>query len=177
MTEIEVPLEKVQEDIHHHVSHSHESSGFMMKGALLSAILAVLAAISALMAGHYANEAMLEQLHSSDSWSYYQAKGIKSSIAEIKMMVSPKDSEALHEKIAEYKKEQDEIKKQAEEKAGESQHHLHQHETLASSVTFFQVAIALTAIAVLTRKRRFMSVSLVLGVIGALLMAKGIFFA
>jgi heme/copper-type cytochrome/quinol oxidase subunit 4 len=174
MTEIEVPMEKVQEDILHQAQHSHDNSNFMMKGALLSAILAVLAAISALMAGHFANEAMLEQLKSSDAWSYYQAKGIKASIAEIKQLVNPKDSESLQAKIEGYKKEQEEIKKEADENQHESQIHLHKHETLASAVTFFQIAIALTAISVLTRKRRFMSLALILGLVGTVLMGLGL---
>ncbi len=175
MEEIEVPIEKLQEDIHHQIQHSGDSSGFMMKGALLSAILAVFAAISALMAGHYSNEALVEQLSASDSWAYYQAKGIKSSITEIKMMVSPKDSESLQNKLEEYKKQQEEIKLEAEAKQVESRHHLTMHQALASAVTFFQIAIALTAISVLTKKRRFMSLSLALGIIGALMMARGLF--
>ncbi len=174
MEEIEVPIEKLQEDMHHQIEHSHDSTGFMMKGALLSAILAVFAAISALMAGHYSNEALVEQLSASDSWAYYQAKGIKSSITEIKMMVSPKDAESLKEKMGEYKQQQEEIKKEAEEKQAESRHHLTKHQALASAVTFFQIAIALTAISVLTKKRRFMSISMVLGIIGAMMMARGL---
>ena len=62
MEEIEVPLEQVQEDIHHHATHgghgSEDKVSFISKGALLSAIFAVLAAISALFAGHYSNEAI-----------------------------------------------------------------------------------------------------------------------
>ena len=174
MEEIEIPIEKLQEDIHHEIEHGHDSTGFMMKGALLSAVLAVFAAICALMAGHYSNEALIEQLSASNAWAYYQAKGIKSSITEIKLMVSPKDAEPLKEKMAEYKQQQEEIKKEAEEKQEESRHHLSKHQALASAVTFFQIAIALTAISVLTRKRRFMGGSLVLGIIGALMMARGL---
>ena len=36
-----------------------------------------LAAIAALLAGHAANEALLEQIKASDQWSYYQSKSIK----------------------------------------------------------------------------------------------------
>lgn len=160
MEEIEVPLEKVQEDIHHHAEHGGGAS-FISRGALLSALLAVLAAISALMSGHYANDAMLEQIHASDSWSYYQAKGIKASLAELK---------SDDAKVAEYKKQQEEIKQEAEKKQHESEHHLKVHETLSGAVTLFQVAIALTAIAVLTRKKHFVSIAAILGVFGLALM-------
>src|ERR1035437_4112507 len=152
MSEIEVPLEKVQEDIHHLVQHG-DVSPMMNWAALLSAFLAVAAAVSALFAGHYANDAMIEQIQSSDHWSYYQAKGIKLAIAEFRL--SNEASPKLTEKIEGYKKEQEEIKSAAQKKENESRQHLQRHEKLAASVTFFQVAIGLTAIAVLTRKRRF----------------------
>jgi hypothetical protein len=165
MSEIEVPIDKVQEDIHHLIEHG-DRRPMMNISAMLSAFLAVAAAISALFAGHYANDAMIEQIQSSDHWSYYQAKGIKLAIAELRQESNPSDK--LAEKIAGYKQEQEEIKAQAGEKEAESRAHLIKHEKLAASVTFFQVAIALTAIAVLTRKRRFLGIAGGLGVAGLL---------
>ena len=53
-----------------------------MMVALTAALLSVLAAITALFASHYANEAMIEQIQASDQWSFYQAKGIKSVVLE-----------------------------------------------------------------------------------------------
>src|SRR4051794_12841744 len=115
MDEIEVPLEKVQEDIQHLSSHgSGHSPPMMNMAALLSAFLAVAAAVSALFAGHYANEAMIEQIQSSDHWSYYQAKGIKTALAEFRNQTE--HSAELDAKIEKYHADQEEIKKQAEEK-------------------------------------------------------------
>jgi hypothetical protein len=178
MSEIEVPLEQLQENIQHHAQHSHGSGNpeLMMRGAFISAILAVCAAVSALMAGHQANEAMIEQIQASNDWAYYQAKGIKASIAELKTGGEAKDAEAAKQKVNEYKQQQEEIKHQAEEKQTASKEHLHRHETLASSVTFFQVAIALTAISVLTRRKRFLHFSLILGIVGVALFTKGWLF-
>ena len=45
--------------------------------ALSSALLAGFAAVSSLMAGHHANEAMMSQIESADQWSFYQSKSIK----------------------------------------------------------------------------------------------------
>ena len=173
MEEIEVPLEKVQEDIHHAATHGGELSGLMTYGALISAILAVFAAVSALYSGHAANEAMLEQIRSSDRWSYYQAKGIKASLAELKLHQMPEMREKVEEKIQEYKKEQEDIRKEAEKLQEESAVHLHKHETLSRAVTFFQVAIALTAISVLARKRRFLLLAMALGLIGLIFLVLG----
>jgi hypothetical protein len=165
MSEIEVPLEKVQEDIQDSVAHG-EATRWMNLAALLSAFLAVAAAVSALFAGHYANDAMLEQIQASNQWAYYQAKGIKLSLAEFRSQNG--ESEKLKEKIEKYHQDQDNIKDQAMHFEDESRGHLQRHENLAASVTLFQVAIALTAIAVLTRKRRFLLTSMALGAAGLL---------
>jgi len=172
MTEIEVPLEKVHEDIHHaaHQAGDPDSKSFMNRAALLSAFLAVLAAVSALFAGHFANDAMIEQIQSSDHWSFYQAKGIKMAIAELHQESAP--SEKTAEKIQRYKEEQSEIKREADKKAAESKEHLHKHESLAASVTLFQIAIALTAIAVLTRKKSFLVLAAGIGAVSFLWMIK-----
>ncbi len=172
MTEIEVPIDQVQEDIHHQAVHG-DGDSTASRGALLCAILAVAAAISALFAGHFANESMILQMQSSDQWAYYQAKGIKASLSELKGQIL-KDETSL-EKVAEYKKEQEEIKSEAEAKQKESQDKLHLHESLAASVTLFQIAIALTAISVLSRKRVFLNVALVMAVIGLLQMLRTFF--
>jgi hypothetical protein len=74
----EVPLEQSQEEIAHHAHHATEK--WILGVALTAAFLAVLAAITALLAEHHANEAMLDQIRSSDKWSFYQAKSIKANL-------------------------------------------------------------------------------------------------
>lgn len=183
MTEIEVPVEQVQEEIHHQAEHSKEV--WISRVALSSACLAALAAVSALLAGHHANEAMIDQIQASDSWSYYQAKGIKSSLLSTKMALleslgksgGVKDQEKDREKLEEYKKEQAEISEKAKEKEHSSGHHLHIHEVLARSVTLFQVAIAMAAITVLTRRRNFWFLSLIFGAVGIGFMIQGLLFS
>ncbi len=171
MDEIEVPIESSQEHIHHEALHADPSHQSMMsKAAILSAFLAVAAAISALFAGHYANEAMIEQIKASDQWSYYQAKGIKSTLTQLQFDLHP--SEKLSSKVETYKADQESIKEAADTLEESSHHHLHLHESLAASVTLFQVAIALTAIAVLTRKKHFLIISSSFGLLGLIWMAK-----
>jgi hypothetical protein len=153
--EIEVPTEHLHEAME---EKAHEG-GFNLRVALSSALIAVLAAVCALFAGTYANEAMLAQLKASDQWSYYQAKSIKSSILESKFDVlkglghraDPKELA----KVAEYKKDMADITTQADALTRESDDLMAKHELLAKGVTLFQVAIALSAIAALT-KRRFL---------------------
>ena len=176
MEEIEVPIEQAQEEIHHHAETS--GSRWISQVALSSALFAALAAVGALLSGHHSNEAMIEQIHASDHWSYYQAKSIKSSILGTKVAVL----EALNKPVSaedetkqkEYKKDQDELKKEATENEAVSAHHLSVHQILARSVTFFQVAIALAAISVLTKRRRFWYVSLLFGIAGVASLIHGL---
>jgi hypothetical protein len=175
MEEIEVPTEHLHENINEHAEQSRER--WIMMVALTAALLAVLAAISALMAGHHANEATIEQIKASDQWAYYQAKGIKSAVLETKTAIlhgMGKSVDVSDEaKIKEYKNQQTEIDKEARELQQSSQRHLDIHHGLAQSVTIFQIAIAICAIAVLTKKRMLWYGSLLLGIIGSgmLLMA------
>ena len=179
MDEIEVPLEQLQEDIHHHAMHGGER--WLSLGAVLSAFLAVFAAISALTAGHHANEAMIDQIRASDAWSFFQAKSIKASILEtrievLKAMGKPV-LEANAKKLEEYRSEQKELQKQAKEYEETSEHHLVHHQILAKSVTMFQIAIALTAISVLVRRRQLMWVSTAFGAIGLGFLGYGLLVA
>src|SRR5205085_483146 len=153
----EVPTEHLHEHIHEHAHKAKVS--WVMGVALSSALLAAAAAVASLRAGHYANEAMSAQINSANKWSYFQSKSIKESQLNGKMEiidalgkdVSPKDKD----KAEEYKRDKGEIQKEAEALENESKHLFHRHEIMAKAVTFFQVAIAISAISVLTRKKSF----------------------
>src|SRR5262249_15006330 len=126
------------------------------------------------LAGHYANEAMLEQMKASDGWAYFQAKGIKASVLQSKVellgSLGKEPAAKDVEKIAEYGKEQKEIEEKAKEEEHHSEHHMQQHSVVARAVTVFQIAIALSAIAVLTKKKGVWFGSMVLGAVGAVFM-------
>lgn len=166
--EIEVPTEH----LHEHMEHGAEESRqrWILGVALSSAFLAAFAAVAALMAGFHANEAMIERIKASDQWSYYQAKGIKSAVLETKMellkSLKKQVSEKDEEKVKGYKDDQEKINEEAKKDEESSEDHLKHHETLAHSVTLFQVAIAVGAIAALTRRKPFWFVSLGFGAVG-----------
>ena len=177
--EIEVPTEHLHEQIHEAAEgHHHHAGGFNMQVALSTALLAVLAAIAALLAGHAANEALLEQIQASDQWSYYQSKSIKENVLTTKLSLIVAMGKTIEgadaKKLTEYKTDMEEIKKEAEAKEAESASHMKHHVTLARSVTLFQIAIALAAIAVLTKKRPLWLGSLALGAIGAFFFVGGL---
>src|SRR3954471_16464057 len=144
MEETEVPLEHLHEHIHHHAEHGGES--WISHVALSTAILAVLAAITGLLSGKHANEAMMAQIEASNQWNYYQAKSIKASVLEAKVTVTEAATEKDKEKAVQYQEEQVEIKREAEQKQAEAKSNFHKHETFARGVTMFQIGIAIAAI-------------------------------
>jgi hypothetical protein len=175
----EVPTEHLHEEIHHHAEHSRES--WVLGVALSSALLAGLAAISALMAGHHANEAMLSQIESSDQWSYFEAKSIKQAQMATKIdllsALGKAPANADEAKMAQYDADKEQIQKKAEEFEKDAQSHLHTHQALAASVTMFQIAIAVGAIAVLMNRRAFWLGSLLVGVIGIVFLIQSFLLA
>src|SRR5262252_2505870 len=164
MEEAEVPLEHLHEKVRETAEHS--GTFWISWVALSTAILAVLAAIAGLLSGEHANEAMMNQIESSDKWNYYQAKGIKASVLDAKMSLSGAPNESDKSKRDRYEKEQEQIKSEAERKEAAAKSNFHQHEVFARAVTMFQIAIAIAAISALTRKRKFWFVSLLFGAAG-----------
>ena len=83
----EVDTDKLHEAIEEELEK--EGGAFLKRVALTTAILAALAAISALRAGATVNEALVLkteatrlQAEASDQWAYYQAKGVKAGVQE-----------------------------------------------------------------------------------------------
>ncbi len=142
--------------------------------AITTAFIAVIAAIATLQSGNFANQALLEkndavllQSKASDQYNYYQAKGIKKNIAEASYL-STKDEKQKQE-AQRYDAEQRGIQKtadayeaQAAESNKQAEHFLEQHHRAALAVTFFQIAIALSAMSALLKRKSFWYLSLAL---------------
>jgi hypothetical protein len=181
--EIEVDTDKLQEAIHEEVEK--EGGTLLRTIALTTALFAALAAVSSLLAGSTVNEALALkteatqlQAQASDQWAYYQAKGIKAVVLEAqKGLLASGDKSIppdLDKSIARCKNEQQEAQKEAQEferrrdeKGTDADLLIHRHHFFAYAVALLQVAIALGAVAALTRKRLAWLGSMALGVIGA----------
>jgi fatty acid desaturase len=167
------------------------SPSWTLSLSLSTAIIAVFAAIASLQSGAHANaailsknEAVLSQARASDQWAYYQAKGIKQAIyasqADGLSESRPDEAKKMRVEAEHYKAEQAEVEKQAREleaavrEAGKAaDESLERHHQFAISVTVFQVAIALAAIAALTRRKPLWFVSLAVGVAGLVFFVRG----
>jgi uncharacterized protein DUF4337 len=176
MEDPEVPTEQLQEEIHHRVSEHGER--WTLGVALSCALLASLAAVASMSAGHYATEAMMSQIESANQWSYFQSKSIKEgqlrSKTELLEALGKPPSDADKTKASEYQQDKEQIQKKAEELSNEAKRYLGTHHVLARSVTMFQIAIAVGAISVLTRRPAFWFLSLAFGALGIVFVAQGL---
>ncbi|MBS1139365.1 MAG: putative transrane protein [Proteobacteria bacterium] len=163
----------------HEVEHvaQHGGDSFTSRLAVLTAILSTVGAIFGYMGGHsqnaallYKNEAAIQKTSASNQWNYYQAKSNKQNLAELSVTLTTGEAqEKFKEAVERYKKEKEEIKAEAdklEAAAKEADHkseaEMHVHERWALATTLLQIAIALAAITLLTRKRWLLA-----GVLGA----------
>ena len=174
MEEIEDPTERLKETME---AAEEKKERWTLYVALSTAVIAVLAAIAGMLGNHHANEGVLEQIRASDKWAYYQSKSIKAELAAsanqvltaIGKPVPPDNSE----KTARYEKEKAEIKAQAEEGEKSSEEHMRVHVVFSRAVTIYQIAIAISAIAILTRRKLLWYISLLLTVAGCVFFALG----
>ena len=187
----EVPTETLTEEIRE--EFEHEGGALLRRIALTTALFAALAAIAALRAGATVNEALVLkteaarlQAEASDQWAYYQAKGIKAATAEAArtswLAIAKEPPAEYAEKQKRYGEEQKEIEKKArekekerDEKSKEADELLHHHHGFANTVALVQVAIALGAVAALTRNKPVWAGSLVLGIAATVLFAVTLF--
>lgn len=146
----------------------HAGNQLAQRIALMTAVLATIGAMISYQSGSAQTEAMflknesiLKQAEASDQWSYYQAKSMKGHIAEATADTasSPTVRTKYLDQLARLEKEKAEI--QAGAKKLQSQSHqlgeasetkLRPHERLALAMTFIQIAVALAAITVLTKR-------------------------
>jgi len=155
----------------HELEHAaqHEPKGFAGQLAVITAILATVGAFFSYMGGAtqasaalYKNDAAIKKTEAANKWNYFQAKSSKQNLAELALDLAASDEQKVKykDKIARYEKEKNDIKAEAEKLEEESTHfdeqsgeQMHQHHRWAQATTALQVAIALAAIALLTKRR------------------------
>jgi uncharacterized protein DUF4337 len=174
MEELEDPTERLKETME---AAEEKKENWTLSVAMSTAIIAVLAAIAGMLGNHHANEAMLEQVKSSDQWAYYQSKSIKAELAASTAQIFsaldkplPADNVA---KMEQYKKDKEDIKTKAEELEKSSETHMRIHVVFSRGVTIFQIAIAISAIAILTRKKGMWYASMGLMALGCYFLVMG----
>lgn len=145
-----------------HGTSTNKIAMFTAVVATVGAIFAYLGGATQANAGLYKNNAAIKKTEASNQWNYFQSKSTKQSLAEMARDLSPTEAEKtrLQAKVDRYEKEKNEIKAEAEKLEAEAKRwdaqsdaQMHEHHRWAQATTALQVAIALAAIALLTRKK------------------------
>jgi uncharacterized protein (DUF3084 family) len=153
---------------------------FEKQVAVTIACLAVVLAVIGNKGDNAKTDAIIKTNEASNQWGYFQAKGIKGSIAtsqgELLTMLAPsqnafadiaKKIEALKADAERYKDEQKEIKTHAEEAQKDAGRGSQINDRCDQASLALQVAIVVASIAILSRMRAFWIISIVLGLAGA----------
>jgi hypothetical protein len=153
---------------------SHRWTGWV---AVSTAVLAAFAAISSLISGYHTDEAMIEQIRAADQWAFFQAKSIKAAVLDSKMELLPALGKPVAEedakKAAEYESDKQKTSAQAKGCESRADDHRHRRAVLARASSGFQIAIALCAITLLTKRPPFWWLALAFGGAGLVFLLQG----
>lgn len=161
--------------------------------ALTTVIFAVCATLSTLKGGGFSTRSVMSQAQASDQWAYFQSKSIKGYVYELQREKFEMDLKAgkglsralaadyekritgYREKIERYEKEKEEIKKKAEElekRRDDAQIH---SGAFGMAAMFLQIAILLSSIAALMKKKLFWFIGMAGGCAGLVYFFNGFF--
>lgn len=177
---------------HEHMEHAehaaHEHDPFISRVAITVAALAVLAAAAGsleTMEGEGAlgatSEAVLMQDRATDTWNEFQADSIKKhvyGIAAKATTTSAADGDYFKKQAKEYGETQNKLREKAEDNEKErdallkaSAHHEDRHKWLTGSATLFEIGIAMSTVAIITKRNYLWFGALAFGAVGLGLLA------
>jgi Domain of unknown function (DUF4337) len=168
--------------------HEHAEEGRHNKSlapvSLSMAVLAVLVAVVALL-GHRAHtEEVVLQTKSADQWAFYQAKNIRRHndelFSDLMSVVGTKDQAAVenlrdkygHE-ATRYKDEQKEAEDEARKLESEVIIERHRADRYDLAEVFLEIGLVITSITLLSGRRMFWHLGIVLGIVGIVVAATG----
>ncbi len=162
--------------------------------ALTTVILAVCATLSTFKGGGYSTRSVLSQTQASDQWAFYQAKSIKGYLYELQKerleldlkLLGPKASRSLAEEyqkkidgyaknIKRYNDEKAQIEKDARKFEAVKVDATEHAQIFGMAVIFLQIAILLSSIAALMKRKPVWILGLITGVVGVFYFINGFF--
>lgn len=162
--------------------------------ALTTVILALGATVSTLSVGKYSNRSILKQTQASNQWAYYQAKSIKGYLYELQkekletdLRLLPASAppevvqdyknriESYSSNIKRYEAEKQDIQKQALALETERDQASVHSQQFGIAVILLQLAILLSSIASVMKKKPIWILGIFLGLAGFIYIANGLF--
>src|SRR5580704_8584431 len=170
-------------ELQEHAEHAkHDPS--LAPISVTMAVLAVLVAVVTLL-GHRAHtEEVVLQAKSSDQWAYYQAKNIRrhtdelfTDLTSVQATTDAAGLAKLREKYsgeaARYKDEQKGIEDKAHEMEGEVDHERNRADRFDLAEVFLEVGLVITSITLLSGRKIFWALGILLGVVGIFIASTG----
>jgi uncharacterized protein HemX len=145
------------EEVEEHVHHARDM--YEKSVAATMAIIAALLAVVSVLGQHYNTEQLLKQQMASDQWAYYQAKDIRRYSAQIAqdslglVRADPKLLGKYKDDSAKYRKQADEIQEKARELEHERDADGGRARRFHFGEVFLEVAIVLSSLSILTRRK------------------------
>ncbi len=175
----------------HEIEEQREKR-FSRRVALVTALYAVLLAITALGGNKASKEMILSQQQASDQWSFYQAKSIREQLYKTQSMMAGamlaeknlnRDASANYEKLeaglkaeaARYNEEKKEIEKEARALEKERDMYRAKDPYFDFGEALLQIAIVLASISILAASAPVFIGSLIAAGLGTFLMLNGYF--
>jgi uncharacterized protein DUF4337 len=172
------------QELHEHAEEAQRDRS-LAPVSLTMAVLAVLVAVVSLL-GHRAHtEEVVLQTKSTDQWAYYQAKNIRRHndefFVDLTAVTPTTDAAAvarLREKysreVDRYKDEQKEIEGEARKLEQEVSTERNRADRFDLGEVFLEVGLVITSITLLSGRRLFWHLGIVLGVVGVVVAATGL---
>jgi hypothetical protein len=162
-------------ELQEHAEHGKHAG--MAPVSLTMAVLAVLVAVVSLLGHRSHTEEVVLQAKSSDQWAYYQAKNIRRHedeiFADTAAVATTTDAGALAKLREKYSGEAERYKgeqKDIEEKAREMENEVGTERSRADrfdlAEVFLEIGLVITSITLLSGKRLFWALGMVMGVVG-----------
>ncbi len=158
----------VHEEVEEHIHHANDPFDKQVAGSM--AIIAALLAIVSVLGQHYNTEKLLTQQQASDQWAYYQAKDIRRYTAQIATDQFGKADPALAKRYssdaAKYKQQTSDIQDKAREFEKERDKLGTQANAFHIGEVFLELAIVLSSLAILAKRRPLFYGALGSGLVG-----------
>lgn len=181
-------------DAHEHAEHAehaaHEHDPFISQVAITVAVLAVLAAVAGSLEtveGDHAlgasSEAVLHQDLATDAWDEFQADGLKKYMYTIAAGSVPTQADEYKAAAKKRGDKQNEDRRKAMEDEAErdrlikaSRGHEGRHDWLTGAATLFEIGIAMSTVAIITRRHWLWFTATAFGIGGLALFATAYLF-
>jgi len=172
-------------ELQEHAEHAKHDPTLAPVSVTMAALAVFVAVVT--LVGHRAHtEEVVLQAKASDQWAYYQAKNVRRHIDELYLDLTSVEATTdaavlakLRDKYSgeasRYKDEQKEIEDKAHEMEAEVATERNRADRYDLAEVFLEVALVITSITLLSGRRLFWFVGLLLGIVGTIIAVTGFF--